>query len=327
MNGGNIRQALSMRAYCRRVEGVGESHRERSLQKVKCDLCGAEVNRQHLKVHQTRRACNTGQKDYQATLQNHVAELSSDPPESIEVEEPESQYLVSMDGVTKTTCPVANCPFGAVIPGKMRKHFRARHMRDTIIVEEEGHLPRCVGCGLFQRSVGIKHQQTADCIRWTKIREDREADKVNKETVAGTVFHVQGVPIETVSEFKYLGRVVKNNDDDWPAVNQNLKKATATWGRICKILSKEGAKTQRQWNQYTKLSCRPCFFMVPNHGYFPFRWKRNWKVSIGNALGTSQANTLDRIGMSRGLVRQAKLSFQWPVYGQSKSMFNAGAPR
>ena len=205
MNGGNIRQALSMRAYCRRVEGVGESHRERSLQKVKCELCGAEVNRQHLKVHQTRRACNTGQKDYQATLQNHVAELSRYPPESIEVEEPESQYLVSMDGVTKTTCPVANCPFGAVIPGKMRKHFRARHMRDTIIVEEEGHLPRCVGCGLFQRSVGIKHQQTADCIRWTKIREDREADKVNKETVAGTVFHVQGVPIETVSEFKYLG--------------------------------------------------------------------------------------------------------------------------
>ena len=98
-----------------------------------------------------------------------------------------------------------------------------------------------MGCGLFQRNVGAEHQQTAECIKWTKIQKDREADKVNKKKIAETIFYVQGVPIETVSEFKYLGRVVKNDDDDWPAVNQNVKKATATWGRICKILSKEGA--------------------------------------------------------------------------------------
>ena len=251
MRGGEIRQALSVRAYSRRIEGVGESHRERSLQKVKCELCGVEVNRQHLKVHQTRPTCSTGRKDYQATLLNHVAEMSRDPPESIEVEEPVSQYRINMDGVTETTnCPVVNCPFGAVLFGGMRKHFRARHIRDTIIVEEEGRLPRCVGCGLFQRNVGAKHQQTADCIRWTKIRKDREADKVNKETIAETVFYVQGVPIEIVSEFKYLGRVVKNNDDDWSAVNQNVKKATATWGRVCKILSKEGANPKAMATVY-----------------------------------------------------------------------------
>jgi hypothetical protein len=73
------------------------------------------------------------------------------------------------------------------------------------------------------------------------IRKDRESDKANKETIAEMVFYVQGISIETVSEFKYLGQVVKNNHDDWSAVNQNVKKATATWGRICKILSKEGA--------------------------------------------------------------------------------------
>jgi hypothetical protein len=107
-----------------------------------------------------------------------------------------------------------------------------------------------VGCGLFQRNVGAKHQQTADCIRWTKIRKDREADKVNKETIAETVFYVQGVPIEIVSEFKYLGRVIKNNDDDWSAVNQNVKKATATWGRVCKILSKEEANPKAMATVY-----------------------------------------------------------------------------
>jgi hypothetical protein len=171
--------------------------------------------------------------------------MSRDPPESIEVEEPVSQYRINMDRVTEmTNCLVANCPFGAVLFCEMRKLFQARHIRDTIIVEEEGCLPRCVGCGFSKRaSVGAKHkQEMADCIHWMKIQKDRESDKVNKETIAEMVFYVQGVPIKTVSEFKYLGRVVKNNDDDWSAVNQNmLKKATATWGRIlCKILSKEG---------------------------------------------------------------------------------------
>jgi hypothetical protein len=103
-------------------------------------------------------------KDYQATLLNQVAELSRDLPEPIELEDPAvSQYHINMDGVMeRTNCPVANCPFGAVLFGGMRKHFQARHIRDTIIVEEVGRLPRCVGCGLFQRSVGAKHSLDED---------------------------------------------------------------------------------------------------------------------------------------------------------------------
>jgi hypothetical protein len=112
--------SMSVHAYSWHIEGIGESHRERSLQKVKCELCGVEVNQQ-----QMRPTCSTGQKDYQATLLNHVAEMSRDPPESIEVEEPVSQYCINMDGVTEmTNCLVANFPFGAVLLfGGMRKHF------------------------------------------------------------------------------------------------------------------------------------------------------------------------------------------------------------
>ena len=38
-------------------------------------------------------------------------------------------------------------------------------------------------------------------------------------------FEAYGEPIKAVSEFKYLGRVLKTTDDDWPAVVGNLKKA------------------------------------------------------------------------------------------------------
>jgi hypothetical protein len=55
-----------------------------------------------------------------------------------------------------------------------------------------------------------------------------------KKIVAETVFTaVQGVPIETVSEFKYLVRIVHDKDDDWPSVIRNLRRrARATWGRL-----------------------------------------------------------------------------------------------
>jgi hypothetical protein len=58
------------------------------------------------------------------------------------------------------------------------------------------------------------------------------ADKVNKETVKDMVFTVYGGPIKIVTEFKYLGRVVEKKDDDWPAVNRNMRKHSPLGGNF-----------------------------------------------------------------------------------------------
>ena len=50
-----------------------------------------------------------------------------------------------------------------------------------------------------------------------------------------------GKPIETVTRFKYLVRVMTAEDDDSTAVSGNLVKAQTSWGRLTKILSREGA--------------------------------------------------------------------------------------
>ena len=47
--------------------------------------------------------------------------------------------------------------------------------------------------------------------------------------------------MRAVTEFKYLGRVLTNTDDDWPAVAGNIRKARASWGRLARILGREGA--------------------------------------------------------------------------------------
>ena len=41
--------------------------------------------------------------------------------------------------------------------------------------------------------------------------------------------------------FKYLGRVLKANNDDWPALVRKLGKARRSWGRLSRVLGREGA--------------------------------------------------------------------------------------
>ena len=46
--------------------------------------------------------------------------------------------------------------------------------------------------------------------------------------------------IESVPRFTYLGRVMTAGDDNWPAVAGNLAKARRSWGRLQRILRREG---------------------------------------------------------------------------------------
>ena len=63
-------------------------------------------------------------------------------------------------------------------------------------------------------------------------------------------FEAYGVPIESVTEFCYLGRIFTVIDDDWPEVVGNLRKAEKSWGRLAKVLSREGADPKVSWAFY-----------------------------------------------------------------------------
>jgi hypothetical protein len=90
-------------------------------------------------------------------------------------------------------------------------------------------------------SVGLDHQESQRCIEWTKRKTEREQDSVNKSVIANTVFTVDGVPLKQVNEFKYLGRILEKNDNNWPAINRNAKRARMAWGWIGRILAIEKA--------------------------------------------------------------------------------------
>jgi hypothetical protein len=56
--------------------------------------------------------------------------------------------------------------------------------------------------------------------------------------------HFATVPLENVTEYKYLGRPLSADDSDNAAVSLNISKATRTWFGMYRILSSDGADSK-----------------------------------------------------------------------------------
>ena len=57
-------------------------------------------------------------------------------------------------------------------------------------------------------------------------------------------------PLVSVTEFKYLGRVLIASDYDWTAVVGNLRKARKWWAHMSRILGQEGEDSRNSGNFY-----------------------------------------------------------------------------
>ena len=80
------------------------------------------------------------------------------------------------------------------------------------------------------------------------------------ESTSEKAFQAYGTNMRAVTEFKYLGRVLTNTDDDWPAVASNIRKASASWGRLARILGREGADLNVTRSFYTAVTQQVLLF-------------------------------------------------------------------
>ena len=64
-------------------------------------------------------------------------------------------------------------------------------------------------------------------------------------------FEVYRTQLKTVPSFKYLGRILTAGDDNWPEVEENLGKAQKSWGRLKRILSREGSDKRVSNRKYS----------------------------------------------------------------------------
>ena len=63
-----------------------------------------------------------------------------------------------------------------------------------------------------------------------------------ERAITSRAFSAYGHPLEMVTSFQYLRRVILAADNYWLAVVQNLEKSRAVWRRMTNILSREGSE-------------------------------------------------------------------------------------
>ena len=75
-----------------------------------------------------------------------------------------------------------------------------------------------------------------------KAEEQKQRRLVSEEAISGTerAFKVYGLPLTTVTPFKYIGRILTASYNDLPAVVGNLWKLRKKWARTLGILGREG---------------------------------------------------------------------------------------
>ena len=68
-----------------------------------------------------------------------------------------------------------------------------------------------------------------------------------------------------ITAFKYLLPVLMTGDDDWPAVVGKITKARKSWGRLLRILSREGTDPKVLGNVFKRCH-RRCCCLGQRHG-------------------------------------------------------------
>ena len=236
---------LSDRAIERRYGGNGTTYAEWANEKVACPLCGQEVVRCQLRRHQDSNRCQgTGDENTASADQQPPSLISSAALISSPLEGPPRTYEFNMlGGGALSSCPVEGCSFNAQLKSAMNRHFRERHPRDTI--RFDGNEPhQCEICDTKLLTAGglARHRNTATCQRAAKRKENLDR-RTDQQATVDFILRVDGIPIKRVKEFKYLGRMVSDNDNDAPAIRRNIKRARAQWGRFSRLLRREHADT------------------------------------------------------------------------------------
>ena len=105
--------------------------------------------------------------------------------------------------------------------------------------------------------------------RGAEQKRRRLAEKETRENLE-QAFHAYRKLMEVVSEFRYLGRLLTATDDYWPAVAGNIRKARVIWGRLARVLGREGADLKVSRSFYTALTQQVLLFGAKT-------WVLTWK--------------------------------------------------
>jgi hypothetical protein len=102
-------------------------------------------------------------------------------------------------------------------------------------VPKEGRFDRCDRCGMQVNPTYPRHRYSQECQVGVERKQQREMALASALALRQQ-FLVRGDILEQVEVFKYLGRLLSQDDDDIQAIRAQMRKACATWARIGQVL-------------------------------------------------------------------------------------------
>ena len=116
---------------------------------------------------------------------------------------------------------------------------------DLVVVSLEGKFGRCHQCGMQINPSYPWHFTLKKCSIGVERKQQREA-AVTSALALRQQFKVNRDVLERVEVFKYLGRLLAQDDDDIQAIRAQLRKARATWAHVGQVLSSKNASPLRR---------------------------------------------------------------------------------
>jgi hypothetical protein len=137
--------------------------------------------------------------------------------------------------LTGMACPFLRC--GCILGGgwMMRHHFWDVHLMDSVKIPKEGKFHWCRQCRMQVDPQFPCHPYTKKCQVGVERGKQQEA-AVTSALALWQQFSVHGDVLEQVDLFKYLGRLLVQDDDDIWVIRAQLRKAQATWACIGQVL-------------------------------------------------------------------------------------------
>jgi hypothetical protein len=123
---------------------------------------------------------------------------------------------------------------------QMRQYFCTRHYDHGLSFNGETTYDKCELCMMYVRPVKLaKHQATKLC-QEGNVRRQKRAMIAAAQLPAPT-FYIGKDAVGRVTKFRYLGRILSQDDHDLSACVRNIQRAKAKWAAVSKRSRSRGS--------------------------------------------------------------------------------------
>ncbi len=194
---GRIRLQLLTDLYTHLREGVAAG--EETTRAVVCHVCNKTLQARSLRPH-----LENAHEIYQQVV----------VPNDLLQERAGIRYKAERVGrKMPVKCPFPRCPGKLSSAYMLCRHFRDLHPMDSVEIWWEGHYPHCKRCAMQCNPKYPRHIHSQVCQMGVERRTQRET-AITAALALQQLFYVEGEVLEKVDSFRYLGRILTQDNED-----------------------------------------------------------------------------------------------------------------